>query len=188
MRESVQGRPSRLAIREQYGKGFNGAESSPPLGGGIVGSGVRVFSNVVLAAIPPAGIALPLWATFQWDMPVPLALTVITLVWGLSLALIVMAARDKTRSTKHVALGSGIVEAIQTSSTDSGNIRVDTGDRSDEFTAQASYAGQLRRGDSVVFAYIPTKWGRSPNTVYQESSGERVTDGRILRIATIDRD
>ena len=52
---------------------------------------MRILFNVISFVVPPVGIALPLWATFQWDLPVPIALAFVALVWAYCLVLVTLA-------------------------------------------------------------------------------------------------
>ena len=73
---------------------------------------MRIVSNAISYSIPPAGTAFTSWATFQWDLPVPLALIFVSLAWVYSLFLVVAAASQDQERTKDVLLARGIVESI----------------------------------------------------------------------------
>lgn len=129
---------------------------------------MRVVFNLISYAIPSVGVALCLWATFRWDMPVPLALTVVSLAWAYCLFLVVLtvSTASKDKKIEHVSLGRGIVESVGRRSQDSIEIRTSVGHVRRGFSALKGTVGQLARGDSVMFAY-----GQS---------------GKIIRLDTID--
>ena len=63
---------------------------------------MRVALNVILFVVPPTAVALPLWATFQWDLPVALAMTSVSLTWAYCLALVFLTVRagNQTRGSE----------------------------------------------------------------------------------------
>ena len=116
---------------------------------------MRVITNVISYVTPPVGIALTLWATFQWDLPVPLALIFISLAWAYSLGLVVAAlvASREDESAADVLLDHGTVESMYRDSQDSSQIELLVGTDRQRFAAPDAMIEQLVQGDSVVFAH-----------------------------------
>ena len=137
---------------------------------------MRIVFNGISYEIPSVGVALPLWASFQWDLPVPLALTFVSLAWAYCLVLVVLtvtsASRDK--KTEDVSLGRGIVESIDSGSRDSTEIVLFVGNVIQRFTAQKGTVGQRARGHSVIFAYM-----RRSKEIIRMGTIDASTPGRI---------
>lgn len=171
----------RLAIREEYGTGVEGLELSP-----LWGTRARAFANVVLAAIQPAGIALPLWAALQWNMPVSLAVTIASLVCTASIAFALLASgAGFTINRKSVVLNGGLVEDVLEITRQISRVKIHTGEGTEEFIAHSSITDRLGRGDPVVYAYVP---GSSGSRDSQIGDKQDSTAARMLRVATIDTD
>ena len=117
---------------------------------------MRVVFNAISYVIPSAAIALPLWATWRWDLPVPVALTFVALVWAYSLGLVVAAwnTSREDESTKDVRLERGIVQSITHSSHDSAEIQILVGDVTQAFAAAEGALAYLAPSDCVIFAYV----------------------------------
>ncbi len=115
---------------------------------------MRIVSNSIAYAIPPAGTALPLWATFQWDLPVALALILVSLTWAFSLVLLVAAISQEQDSSKEVSLALGMVEWIDRDSQDSIQVDLVVGTEKQRFTASDGTVANLGQDESVVFAYM----------------------------------
>ncbi len=128
---------------------------------------MRIVSSAISYAIPPVGTALPLWATFQWDLPVALALIFVSLTWAFSLVLLVAAISQEQDSSKDVSLALGMVEWIDRDSQDSIQVDLVVGTKKQRFTASDGTVANLGQDESVVFAYM------------RQSK-------KIIRIATID--
>ena len=130
---------------------------------------MRVVINLISYAIAPVGVALSLWAASQWDMPVPLALTVVSLAWAycLFLVLLTITTGSRYKKTDDVSVVRGIVDSVDRSSQDSIEIGLLVDNVRRRFTALQGMVGKLARGDSVILACI---W----------------QSREILRIATID--
>ena len=93
-----------------------------------------------------------------------------------------MAAGNAMHNPNYVALDSGIVEEIQGSVTTSRYIKICTGEGTVGFPAQTSIVEELRRGDPVVFVYVPVIEGGVEASELQEVQTSNRT---ILRLATI---
>ena len=97
---------------------------------------------------------MPLWGAFQWDLPVWLTLTLISLAWLYALALIMAVTGDDTPKSKYLALNIGIVESISWDSQDSVQVELLVGTIRQRFTAPKAKVDGLHPGETVVFAYL----------------------------------
>ena len=112
---------------------------------------MRVVTSFILPVTPPVGTALTLWATFQWDLPVPLALIFVSLAWAYSLGLVVAAlvASREDESAEDVLLDHGIVESIDRDSQDSSQIELLVGTDRQRFTAPDAMVRQLDSTENI---------------------------------------
>ena len=86
----------------------------------------------------------------------PLAIAIMSLVWLYALVLVRTAVgKEADGDADHVETNIGIVESMAQVSRDLTRIEVLTGKVRRTFVAKSSMVEQLRRGDSIVFAYLP---------------------------------
>ena len=116
---------------------------------------MRIVFNVISYVVPSVGIVLAFWATFQLDLPVPLALIFVSLAWVYCLVLVVLTVSTGRRDQQFedVWLEIGIIESIDHSQ-DSIEIKPLVGNERQRFSASQGTVGQLIRNDSVIFAYV----------------------------------
>ena len=117
---------------------------------------VRVIINTLTFAIPNVGVALPLWATFQWNLAIPLALVFVLLAWAWCLGLIIgaLVSSREDEPFDDVFLAHGIFEFRDANLSSPSQIAVLVGGVIRRFTGSESMVHDLVRGDSIAFAYL----------------------------------
>ena len=144
---------------------------------------MRLVFNLFSYVIPSIGVALPLWATNRWDMPVLPALAVVSLAWAYCLFLVLktISAGITDQKKEDVALGQGVIESINDHTRDSITLDIYVGNDRRKFDALKGVEGKLARGSNVIFAYMRYSQQQPPN-VPADSNQSKVHHQQMMEM------